>query len=200
MVEKSGNGSVKKETMVLIALVALVAGFLGGIVFSVFNSGSGSSVQSSGTAGPQQQAPGLTSQQASSILSLEKEVAANPDNVNAWTELGHVYYDTENFSKAIRAYEKSLALQPSNPDVLTDLGVMYRGNGQFEEAVKRFDMAMALNPNHQQSRFNKGVVLKFDLNDTAGALKAWNELLAINPNATMPNGQPLSEAIKTLTN
>jgi cytochrome c-type biogenesis protein CcmH/NrfG len=199
MGEQVGSGYVKKETALLIAVVAVVAGFLGGAVFSVYYTGPSQSIQSS--AQPPSSAPapqGLTSQQAGSILALEKEVAANPDNGSAWTQLGHIYFDTNKPAKAIRAYEKSLALQPDNPNVLTDLGVMYRRNGQPDKALEVFDKAIALNPRHEQARFNKGIVLKFDLNDREGAIQAWEELLKINPAATLSNGQPVSEAIKTL--
>jgi cytochrome c-type biogenesis protein CcmH/NrfG len=200
MVEKVGNGSVKKETTILIAIVAVVAGFLAGIVFSVFYSDSGRSVQSPGQVRQQTSSPAqeLTPQQASSILTLEKEVAANPANVSAWVQLGNVYFDTSNYPKAIRAYEKSLELQPNSPSVLTDLGVMYRRNGQPLQAIDAFDKAIGLDPRLEQAWFNKGIVLRYDLNDKEGAIKAWEELLKINPNATLSNGQPVSEAIKTL--
>jgi hypothetical protein len=36
------------------------------------------------------------------------------------------------------------------------------------------------------------------MNDREGAIKAWQELLKINPNAMAPNGQPVSEVIKDL--
>ena len=200
MVEKVGNGSVKKETAILIAIVAVVAGFLAGIVFSEFYSDSGRSVQPPGATRQQTSSPAqqLTPQQASSILSLEKEVAAHPDNVTAWIQLGNVYFDTNMFPKAINAYEKSLALQPNNPTVLTDLGVMYRRNKEPMKAIDAFDKAIGLNPRLEQAWFNKGIVLRYDLNDREGAVKAWKELLKINPNATLSNGQPISEAIKTL--
>ena len=199
MGEKVSSGYVKKETALLIAVVAVVAGFLSGIVFSVYYTGSSQTIQSSATPPPSSgQAQGLTSQQAGSILALEKEVAANPDNASAWAQLGHIYFDTNKPAKAIRAYEKSLALQPNNPNVLTDLGVMYRRNGQPGKALEVFDKAIALNPRHEQARFNKGIVLKYDLNDREGAIQAWEELLKINPTAVLSNGQPVSEAIKTL--
>ena len=57
---------------------------------------------------------------------------------------------------------------------------------------------IAIAPNHQQSRFNKGIVLRYDMNDREGAVQAWEELIKVNPNATAPNGQPISEAIKDL--
>jgi cytochrome c-type biogenesis protein CcmH/NrfG len=201
--QKDTEGNfVKKETMLIVALVALVVGFLGGIFYSAFQSGPTGSVQTS-SAPPrppqqQQQQPSLSNEQARNILSLEQEVAVNPTNVDAWTQLGNVYFDTQNFAKAIRAYEKSLELSPNNPNVLTDLGVMYRRTGQPEKAVDAFDRAMAIAPNHEQSRFNKGIVLRYDMNDRDGAVKAWEELLRVNPNAVAPNGQPISEAIKNL--
>lgn len=188
---------VKKETMLLIALIAVVAGFLGGIVFSVYYSGPEQSVRSSAP-GTASQDRALTEQQANRILALEKEVTANPDNVDAWSQLGHVYFDTDNYPKAIKAYEKSLQLRPDDANILTDLGVMYRRNGQPDEALKAFDRAIKIDPGHEQSRFNKGVVLRYDLNDREGAIKAWEELLKINPAATLSDGRPLREAIKDL--
>ena len=199
--QKSLEGNiVKKETMFIVALIALVIGFLGGVFYSALQSGPTGRVQT--TSAPpqpqQQQAPGFTREQASDILRLEQEVAANPTNVEAWTRLGHVYFDTNNPAKAIRAYEKSLELRPDDPNVLTDLGVMYRRNGQPDKALATFDRAIAVDPRHEQSRFNKGIVLRYDMNDREGAVKVWEELLAINPNALAPNGQPVSEAIKSL--
>ena len=192
------NNFVKKETMMVVALIALVVGFLGGIFYSAIQSGPTGSVQTTSAPPQQQQQPGMSNEQARAILDLEQEVAVNPTNVNAWTQLGHVYFDTNNPPKAIRAYEKSLELNPNNPDVLTDLGVMYRRNGQPDKALATFDQAIAIAPNHEQSRFNKGVVLRYDMNDVEGARKAWEELLKINPKALAPNGIPVSEAIKSL--
>lgn len=190
---------VKKETMFIVALIALVIGFLGGVFYSALQSGPAERVQTTSAPPPQsQQQSGMTNEQARSILSLEQEVAANPTNVDAWRQLGHVYFDTNQPPKAIRAYEKSLELRPDDPNVLTDLGVMYRRNGQPEKALEVFDKAIAVNPNHQQSRFNKGIVLRYDLNDRDGAIKVWEELIKINPNALAPNGQLVSEAIKSL--
>ena len=191
---------VKKETMFIVALVTLVIGFLGGVFYSALQSGPAERVQSvSGPPQPQQQQQsGMTNEQARTILSLEQEVAANPSNVDAWTQLGHVYFDTNNPSKAIRAYEKSLELRPNDPNVMTDLGVMYRRSGQPDKALEVFNKVISINPSHEQSHFNKGIVLRYDMNDREGAIKAWEELLKLNPNAQAPNGIPVSEAIKSL--
>lgn len=192
------NKMVKQEFMIMVALITFVVGFVVGVVFS---SSQGPQVvnqaaQQQPPAG--QQAPGIDANQAVSILKLESEVAANPENVQAWTSLGHIYFDTGNAPKAINAYNKSLALDPSSPDVWTDLGVMYRRNKQPFEAIKAFEKAISLSPTHEQARFNTGVVLMYDLNDKAGARKAWGELLTINPVAMAPNGQSVKEMIDSI--
>ncbi len=124
----------------------------------------------------------------------------NPQNVEAWTNLGHLYYDSDQVEKAITAYNKSLALAPDNADVLTDLGVMYRRAGNPRQAIASFDRAIQVNAKHETARFNKGIVLLYDLKDQAGAIAAWQGLVSLNPMATAPNGQLVSEIIKEIQN
>jgi cytochrome c-type biogenesis protein CcmH/NrfG len=198
---ESGSDFVKKNTMLLTSFICLAVGFLGGIVFSAYKSGSGVPVPASMPRQPQQQATqaeNISEDLAKRILALEKEVAANPDNVDAWTQLGNFYFDTNNFESAIRSYKKSLALKPDNANVQTDLGVMYRRAGQPKEAVKAFEKAVEIDPKHEIARFNTGIVLLHDLNDREGALKAWEELVDINPAAMTPGGKPLADLIKAL--
>lgn len=195
---KTGSEYVKKETMLVVAVVAVAAGFLAGIVFSAFNSGPDGSRQASAPPGQSAPPASFTNEQATRIMALEKEVAANPGNLSAWTQLGNVYFDTAKYAKAIRAYEKSLGLNPNDPNVWTDLGVMYRRDGQPEKALDAFGRAIALDPSHQPSRFNRGIVLYYDFKDREGAIRAWEELLALNPSAMAPDGQPLRAFVDSL--
>lgn len=197
---QEGSGYVKKETMLLVALAALVTGFLGGIVFSVYKSPA-PPITAQGPSLPQQQAPqqqGFSQDQADRILALEKEVATNPGNREAWTLLGNIWFDTNKYDKAIKAYSKALELDPNDANVWTDLGVMYRRNSQPDKALEAFEKAIAVDPRHEVSRFNKGIVLLHDKNDMEGAIKAWEELVQINPSAMAPSGQPIREMIEEL--
>ncbi len=196
--EHAPVNAIKKETVILVALCCLVIGFLGGIVFSVYKAPSVTGGPA--PAGqPQAAAPSkLTAEQSQRLLALELEVQKNPGNVDAWTNLGHLYFDSDAFAKAIGAYKKSLELQPNNADVLTDLGVMYRKAGDPQQAIATFDKAIQLNSRHETARFNKGVVLLYDLNDKAGAVKSWQELVNLNPMATAPNGQLVKEILAEL--
>lgn len=199
------KGYVKSENLILSILIALAVGFVGGVVFSVYRSPGiapppGAGMGASGMPPQaQQQASGpmpLTPEKRAEIEGLKTMAAKAPDNVEAWIQLGHIYFDTGQSSEAIDAYEKALAIAPDNANVLTDLGVMYRRSKQPKKALENFDKAAQVDAGHEISRFNKGIVLLHDLNDTEGAVAAWQELVKINPKAAAPNGQPVTELIK----
>lgn len=196
--EQTPANSVKKETVILIGLCCFVLGFVAGIAFSIFKAGDSGSVSS--PQGQQQGAPQskLTPEIAQQILQMELEVQRNPQSLEAWTTLGHLYFDSDQPDKAIAAYDKSLAIDPNNADVLTDQGVMYRRVGNAQQAIALFDRALAANPGHEIARFNKGIVLLYDLKNQDEAVRVWQELLRINPMATAPNGQLVSDILAGL--
>jgi|EPASupsiteSAE347_1022098.scaffolds.fasta_scaffold43663_1 cytochrome c-type biogenesis protein CcmH/NrfG len=194
--EQAPAGAFKKETVLVIGLCCLIIGFLSGIVFSIYKAPAGGGAAKVTAGQPETQSGKLTAEQTQHLLQLELEVQKNPENVEAWTNLGHLYFDSDQADKAITAYTKSLALAPNNADVLTDLGVMYRRAGDPKQAIASFDRAIQVNAKHETARFNKGIVLLYDLKDQPGAIGAWQELISLNPMATAPNGQLVSEILK----
>ncbi len=112
--------------------------------------------------------------------------------------MGNLHFDTDRPEKAIMAYKKALELDPNNPNVMTDLGVMYRRKGQPSEAIKAFDKAIKIDPRHEAPRFTKGVVLLHDLNDPNGAIRAWEELVEVNPFARAQGDELVVEVLKKL--
>jgi len=192
---KPPGGTVKRDTLFFTAFACLVIGFVAGIVFSVYKM-PGVPGSPAGLAGSI--SSGLSPEQARVMESLERVVAADPENVQAWTQLGHLYFDTDQYQQAIEAYGRSLALDPENADVVTDLGVMYRRNGQPEKALISFERAIAINPRHETALFNMGVVLLHDFNDRVGAINTWRQLLELNPVAYAPNGQLVSDLVDEL--
>jgi cytochrome c-type biogenesis protein CcmH/NrfG len=184
---------VKKETMLMVAFITFTAGFLAGIAYGLYKGEPRKVVRV-------EQRQAADSKFSSEIAALELEVAKNPANVNAWTQLGNLYFGTNKYDRAIMAYKKSLELNPQNADVWTYMGVMYRRNRQPAEALKAFDNAIEINPRHEISRFHKGIVLLHDLNDQQSAIRAWEDLLKINPVAMAPNGQSVDQLVVQLKN
>jgi tetratricopeptide (TPR) repeat protein len=136
---------------------------------------------------------------------FEREIASEiarvnqfPDDGEAWTRLGNLYFDSGQADKSIESYQQSLRINKNNPDVWTDMGVMYRETKNYTKALESFAAAIELDPKHEIARLNRGIVLLYDLNDKPGAVKAWQELLAINPAAVTPEGTPLAGLVKDL--
>lgn len=165
---------MKKENVLLVVIV-LIVGVLVGILFS-----KGSQKPAKTASAPPQAAAPLANLQQT-IKTLEGMVANDPANRNAWVELGHNYFDSDQPVKAIEAYDKALALGPDDPNVLTDQGVMFRRMGQYDRAIENFSKAHAIDPRHAQSLFNLGVVYRYDLQDFRKAKEVWGKYLTIHP-------------------
>jgi len=178
--------TIASQTAMIIAVATFFIGFFTGVGFAVFKSSSTVSVASNS---------GTPIDYNKMAKDLETEVANNPENTEAWIQLGHVYFDTDKYNKAIFAYEKALVLNPRNADVLTDLGIMYRRSGQPKKAIEKFDEAVAISPQHEMSRFNKGIVLMHDIGDRNGAIQSWEELLEINPVAMASKDQSVDQLV-----
>lgn len=131
------------------------------------------------------QAPDMTFE----IREVEAYLENHPGDADAWTKLGNLFFDSDQFENSITAYQKSLKISPGNKNVMTDMGVMYRRINQPEKAVDIFDRVIEQDPLFETARFNKGVVLIHDLNDIQGGIRAWEDLVSINPLAMAPNGE-----------
>ena len=191
---------VRKETFWLGTLLALAVGFFGGVMFTIFKSDSGV-IPGPAPTQTQAQVPQNRIDQPDRvrmIAALESETAKNPLNLEAWIQLGNEYFDTDQHEKAIQAYQKALELNPADANVWTDLGIMYRRNGNPQKALECFDKAIAADPKHEPSRLNKGIVLLHDLKDFDGAIKAWEDLLAVNPIAMAPTGRSVDEMVQQM--
>ncbi|MBM9615834.1 tetratricopeptide repeat protein [Desulfobulbus rhabdoformis] len=184
------TGYVKKQTLYLAMLGALIVGFVGGVAYSVYFTPAASTAQLS----QQQQ----QQQMAELITQLEQASKDHPEEVATWVQLGHAYFDSGQAGKAIAAYNKALELQPGDLNVMTDLGVMYHQNKQHKKAIELFDQVLALDPKHEQSRFNKGVVLLTGLNDRKAALTEWKTLVKYHPMAAAPSGKMVGDLIDQL--
>lgn len=168
---------MKKETILLV-VISLIVGVLIAVIFTNMQN---KSAPVAGGGAPAT-APPVNYQQQISML--EGIVAKEPANRNAWVQLGHNYFDSDQWMKAVEAYDKALALNRNDSNVLTDQGVMYRRLGWFDKAIRNFEEASKLNPNHQQSLYNLGLVYRYDLQDFAKAIETWEKFLILNPGAT----------------
>jgi cytochrome c-type biogenesis protein CcmH/NrfG len=187
---------MKKETVILYVVIALVVGFVGGVTVGILWMTKGGEkvamVQKPVMAPQGALSPALPAaapparnsvEVASQIQTLKEIVKKDPKNLPAWVELGNLYFDSDRPKEAIEAYSRYLAAKPDNPDVRTDMGIMYRKLGQPDRALEEFRKAAQSDPKHANSRYDIGVVLLHDKHDIKGAVTAWEDYLKVDPNS-----------------
>jgi cytochrome c-type biogenesis protein CcmH/NrfG len=128
------------------------------------------------TGGPQ---PGLMDEQQAQAL--RNILTRDPTNAQANTQLGHLYYDSGRFAEAVGPYQQAFAIDSRNVNLSTDLGTALWYSGRPDEAIAQFAKSLAIDPTHPQTLFNLGIVKRDGKQDYAGAVQAWEKLLASNP-------------------
>jgi cytochrome c-type biogenesis protein CcmH/NrfG len=108
-------------------------------------------------------------------------LATDPKNVRANVELANRLYDAGRYPEAIPYYQQAFAADPKNVSVSTDFATALYYAGRPDEALAQFDRSLALDPKHGQTLFNIGIVKRDARKDPAGAIDAWERLLASVP-------------------
>jgi tetratricopeptide (TPR) repeat protein len=117
--------------------------------------------------------------QASPLL---KQLKSQPSNAELLARIGNVYYDAQQYPKAIEYYESSMKAQPRNADVRTDLATAYWYMGNADAAIAQFNKALSYEPNKPNTLFNLGLVQWQGKMDIESAVATWQKLLDTNPN------------------
>lgn len=182
---------MKKETVILYVVIALLIGFISGATVGILWVTRGrektamvQKPQMAPPGAPETAPPGPNPVEAASKIQTLKDILKkDPKNLPAWVELGNLYFDTNQPKEAIEAYRQYLAIKPDNSDVRTDMGIMYRKLGEFDRAIEEFRKAAQSDPKHINSRYNLGLVLLHDKQDMKAAINAWEDYLKVDPNS-----------------
>ncbi len=180
----------------LLAMVTLFCGLIVGYLFhgstATGNSGAVSapvataSVPANQTASPEQL--------RIMVQPMLDAARANPKDPEPLIQAGNTYYDHRFYNEAIQYYDQALGLRPDDVNVRTDMGTAYYYTGNPQRAVQEFERSLKVQPNHAQTLFNMGIVKSEGLKDNAGAVAAWERLLATNPN--YPERQKVQDLIE----
>jgi len=178
---------MKKETVILTAVIAFIVGFITGATVGILKTQK--DVQKTAMVRKPQIAPQVAPvpkgpdpmEVASKIQALKDIVQKDPKNLPAWVELGNLYFDSNQTKEALETYSQYLAVKPDNADVRTDMGTMYRKLGNLDRAIEEYKKAAQSDPKNANSRYNLGLVLLHDKQDIKGAIKVWEEYLKVDP-------------------
>jgi cytochrome c-type biogenesis protein CcmH len=86
-----------------------------------------------------------------------------------------------NYSQAIAAYQAVLKRDAKNVDALTHMGLIVAIGGHADVALETIDKALAIDPRYPPAYLYRGQVLFEQKQDYAGAVKSWQQFLALVP-------------------
>jgi len=90
---------------------------------------------------------------------LSKAVEADPQNAEAYFDLGRLYTKSKDYPKAITAYQKAANLNYRSSDAFYNLGFIYAATNDFVNAEKMFLHVVDLRPPYlDKVLFNLAVV------------------------------------------
>ena len=85
------------------------------------------------------------------------------------------------YDEAVAAYQAVLKRDPENVDALAHFGLIVGLGGRLDQALQAIDRALARDPDYPPALLYRGQILYEAKKDTAGALQAWQKLVAVLP-------------------
>ena len=108
--------------------------------------------------------------------------------VDAYTNLGKVYADTEEYEEAADIYEKVLTLSPEAdqlPRIHLNLGVAYMGLERIDDAIREWKRAVELDQDYMDAYMNLGTAYQGkDMPDSTRAV--WERALDVGGQSVVP--------------
>ena len=111
----------------------------------------------------------------------QKTLELDPNEFNAYNNLGLILRDLKRFDDAEKALMLSLKIQPDNHLALNNLGIVEEVKGRFDEAIGLFLNAVKINPNYAEAYLNLANCFSA-LGQEEEATLAINKSIEINPN------------------
>jgi len=98
-------------------------------------------------------------QSPSEIDQLKARLFDNPEDFDTLDALADLYFESEQYVKALQTYDKALAVNPMCAECLNDKGLALYYTGDPVSALESFDMAIAIEPRFAHAWLSKGFVL-----------------------------------------
>jgi len=189
-----------KSDSIAFGVAGIAFGLIAGWIIGTQQAKPAQPAQQAAASSPSSSAPSSNTRAAivddAKVSALKSVAEKEPNSAKPRIELGNLYFDAERYDDAITWYEQAVKLQPKDANLSTDLGVCYYYTNQPDKALERFDASLKVDPKHVKTLLNIGIVRAFGKQDLAGATKAWEQVIAIDPNG--PEGQAAKRALETL--
>jgi cytochrome c-type biogenesis protein CcmH/NrfG len=115
------------------------------------------------------------------VAPLVEKLRKDPKNKDVLLRVAYFYKSAHQHKQAASYFNQALQLDENNVAVRTELASCLYYDGDVDGALAQLEQSLKLSPKDANSLFNLGVIRWKGKKDAAGAIRAWQQLLASNP-------------------
>jgi tetratricopeptide (TPR) repeat protein len=113
-----------------------------------------------------------------SVSSFQTAVDLQPDNYDAYIQLGNIYAAKKN-PVALQYYENALRIRPSSTEALYNRGLFFQNSGNTEKAVEDYNTIIKLDPTYGDAYYNLGYINVTVNKDYKEAVKNFTDAIRV---------------------
>lgn len=129
-------------------------------------------------------------------LLLQQELKANPENQLAYSYLGDIFLQRQQYDTAISLYKKSLDLNPQNAQDHFRIGQAYYYRNLPNSAINHFLTAYRIDKRYKFAYYHVGLTYLMLLRDKENTISNWEQYLRLAPED--PQYEKIRRAIELL--
>lgn len=97
---------------------------------------------------------------AAATVAFRHAVASQPENADAWSNLGSALFRSGDTEAAVAAYGEALEVEPRHTGARFSLGTVLARRGDDAGAIAQYRAALVEDPGHREARFNLANALR----------------------------------------
>lgn len=117
------------------------------------------------------------------IHAYQTAVGLDPTSAGAWLNLGTIFFNARQLSKAEAHYRRALEADPKYALAHFNIANLYDERGDFERALRHYNEAVQLHPSYADAHYNLALLFQGS-GRVMDAVRHWKSYLKLDPNST----------------
>jgi tetratricopeptide (TPR) repeat protein len=117
------------------------------------------------------------------IKAYESAVGLDPTSAGAWLNLGTIFFNARQFSKAESHYRRALETDPKYALAHFNIANLYDERGDYDRASRHYQEAVRLYPAYADAHYNLALLFQGS-GQVMEAVRHWKAYLKLDPNSS----------------
>jgi len=117
------------------------------------------------------------------IKAYESAVGIDPTSAGAWLNLGTIFFNARQFSRAEGHYRRALEADPKYALAHFNIANLYDERGDYELALRHYQEAVRLNPSYADAHYNLALLFQGS-GQVMDAVRHWKSYLKLDPSSS----------------